>query len=253
MTDGEVHFVRRSGAVLLVLIAAAFIVLVALGTWQVQRLQWKEELLARIDQRIHSQPVSLGEVEQRFEHAGDIDYVPVVVSGSFRHAGERHLLSTWKGASGYNIYTPLELDDGRYLFVNRGFVPFDRKEPSTRAEGQIEGRIELTGLARNPVSEKPSFVVPDNDLAKNVFYWKDLSAMTSSAGLPASAPVLPFFVDAGAAPNPGGLPVGGVTLVNLPNNHLQYAITWYGLAAGLVAVSIAWFWRRRSPADDPRP
>jgi surfeit locus 1 family protein len=104
----------------------------------------------------------------------------------------------------------------------------------------------VRGLARNPLAGKPSWILPDNDLAKNVFYWKDLSAMAASAGLPEGAVVLPFFVDVDATPNAGGLPVGGVTLLDLPNNHLQYAVTWYGLAAALAAVGIAMVLRGRN-------
>jgi surfeit locus 1 family protein len=235
------------------LVVAAFAVLVALGTWQVQRLHWKEGLLAAIDERTHAQPVSLAEIEHRFAETGDVDYWRVTVSGRFLNADERHFFTTWQGESGFNVYTPLELDDGRYLLVNRGFVPFDRKDPATRREGQVEGRVEITGLARNPVPEKPSFLVPQNDPAKDIFYWKDLSAMAATSGLPASAQVLPFFLDAGPAPNPGGLPVGGVTIVDLPNNHLQYVFTWYGLAAALLAVSVLRFRRRRPGGGQPRP
>jgi surfeit locus 1 family protein len=230
----------------------AFGALVALGTWQVERLHWKEGLLATIDQRIHSAPRSLPEIERLFADRHDVEYRPVTLKGRFLHAGERHFLATWNGDAGFNIYTPLKLDDGRYVFVNRGFVPYDRKDPATRAGGQIQGEVTVTGLARNPLAEKPSFIVPDNDPAKNMFYWKDLPAMTATAGLPAGAKVLPFFVDAGAAPNPGGLPVGGVTLVDLPNNHFQYALTWYGLALVLLVVAGArlkgrWRAGRREP------
>lgn len=242
----------RTG-ILIVLIAAAFAVLVGLGTWQMRRLHWKEGLLAAIDQRIHSQPIDLAEAERRFARTGDIDYWPVTVAGRLVNGDERHFFTTWESTSGYNIYTPLELDDGRYLFVNRGFVPFDQKEPATRPQGQIEGRVEITGLARNPVPAKPSWIVPENDPAKNIFYWKDLSAMAATSGLPASARVLPFFLDAGPAPNPGGLPIGGVTIIDLPNSHLQYAMTWYGLAAALLAVSGLLFWRRWRPTGEPRP
>lgn len=244
---------RRGGwrtGLLVALILAAFAALLALGTWQVQRLHWKEGLLAAIDERTHAQPASLAEIERRFAETGDVDYWRVTVSGRFLNDDERHFFTTWQGDSGFNVYTPLQLDDGRYLLVNRGFVPFDRKDPATRREGQVEGRVEITGLARNPIPEKPSFLVPENDPAKNIFYWKDLSAMAATSGLPADAQVLPFFVDAGPAPNPGGLPVGGVTIIDLPNSHLQYAFTWYGLAAALLAVSVLWFVRRRRPATD---
>jgi surfeit locus 1 family protein len=101
----------------------------------------------------------------------------------------------------------------------------------------VKGEVTVIGLARNPLAQKPSFIVPDNQPAENIFYWKDLSVMTATAGLPAGAKVLPFFVDANDAPNPGGLPVGGITLINLPNNHFQYALTWYGLALVLLVVA----------------
>lgn len=218
-------------------------ILLGLGTWQVQRLHWKEGLLARVDERIHSEPVDLATIEALHARSGDIEYRPVSVEGTFRHAGERHYLATWKGQSGFYIYTPLHLADGRWLFVNRGFVPYDRKDPASRTEGQVEGPVTITGLARTAPKEKPSFIVPENDPAKNVFYWKDLRAMAASAGLPANAAILPFFVDAGDAPNPGGLPVGGVTRIDLPNNHLQYAITWYGLAAVLCVFLFLWLRR----------
>ncbi|MET3660648.1 SURF1 family protein [Aquamicrobium ahrensii] len=221
-------------AVLLSLIGLA--VLLSLGTWQMQRLKWKEGLLATIDQRMHSQPISLQQAERLFEESGDVDYVPVSVNGVFVHEGERHFLATWKGQSGFYVYTPLKLEDGRFLLVNRGFVPYGMKEASSRAEGQVQGTLAVTGLGRNPLAEKPSSIVPDNDLAKNVFYWKDRDAMAASAGLPAGYTLIPFFLDADATPNPGGWPAGGVTIVDLPNNHLEYAVTWYGLAVALAGV-----------------
>lgn len=215
----------------------AFSVLLALGTWQVQRLHWKEVLLARIEQRISAAPEPLSRIEDLYALAGEVDYWPVTLSGRFLHDRESHFLATWRGASGYFVYTPLELADGRAILVNRGFVPFDRKDPSTRPEGQIGGEVEIVGLARNPLADKPSWIVPDNDLAKNVFYWKGIAAMASRSGID-RARLVPFFVDAGPAERPGALPEGGVTIVDLPNNHLQYAVTWYGLAAALLAVLV---------------
>jgi surfeit locus 1 family protein len=228
-----------------VLLASAFGVLLALGTWQVYRLQWKEGLLASIEERTHAAPISLAEAYEQFRADGDVEYWPVTASGRFLHAGERHFFTTWKGQSGFNVYTPLMLADGRAVFVNRGFVPYDRKDQASRQQGQVEGTLDIAGLARNPLHEKPSFIVPDNEPGKNVFYWKDISAMTQTAGLPAGTEVLPFFIDADDAPVPGGLPIGGVTLVDLPNSHLQYAVTWYGLAAVLVVIAFLRFRRRR--------
>ncbi len=210
-----------------------------------ERLHWKEGLLADIAARRASPPLALSEIELEAARpasnaeTGDIEYRRVTVSGTFDHKGERHFFATFDGRTGFYVYTPLTLADGRILFVNRGFVPYEMKEPETRRAGEVEGPQSITGYARQKLAAKPSSLVPDNDLSKNIFYWKDLAAMTASDGLD-PAKVLPFFVDADAAvKNPGGWPKGGVTQFDLPNNHLQYALTWYGLAAALLAVVIA--------------
>lgn len=209
--------------------------LVALGVWQVERLAWKEGLLAEIHARIAAPAEPAEALDARFAATGDVDYFPATAKGVFRHDGERHFLATHKGESGFFVYTPLVAADGRILFVNRGFAPYALKEAASRAEGQLAGEVEITGLARNALAAKPGFLVPDNDVAKNIFYWKDLAAMTVSAGLD-PAKVRPWFLDAGPAHNPGGLPVGGVTFIDLPNNHLQYAGTWFGLAGVLFVI-----------------
>jgi surfeit locus 1 family protein len=233
---------------LLLLASAAFLILCGLGTWQVQRLRWKEDLIARIDERTRQAPVALASIMQSLASGEDIDYVPVRVTGTFRHDLEQFFFATHRGASGFFVYTPLTLEQGSLVFVNRGFVPFDRKDAAGRADGQVSGAVTIVGLARSRLTGKPSFVIPDNDPAKNVFYWKDLDAMAGNAGLDPGT-VVPLFIDAGDAPNPGGLPVGGVTLIDLPNNHLQYAITWFGLAAALAGVTAVYLARRRLPSS----
>lgn len=236
---------RRTGHLLmLVLGTIAFALLIALGSWQVQRLHWKNELVAQIAERTQAQPLPLSEMEVKFRATGDVDYWPVTLSGTFQHDGERHFFATWEGQSGFYVYTPLRLEDGRYVLVNRGFVPYDLKDAAKRPAGEVAGTVTVVGLARNPLDGKPSSLVPDNDLVKNVFYWKDRDAMAATAGLSEGATVLPFFVDADKTPNEGGLPVGGVTMIDMPNNHLQYAVTWYGLAAALLGVMGAWLLRR---------
>lgn len=233
---------------LAILSLVALAILLSLGTWQVQRMHWKRDLLATIDARIGADPVPLSEVLATDRPMAEQEYRPVRLEGEFLHSGERHFFATHNGASGFHVYTPLRLSDGDYLFVNRGFVPYDRKDPATRAQGQSEGPVTVTGLVRAPLVEKPSAIVPDNDPDRNVFHWKDIRAMAASAGLPGDARVLGLFVDADRAPNPGGLPIGGVTIINLPDNHLQYAVTWYGLAAVLVVMSGIWFRRRLAEA-----
>jgi len=253
MTGDAIQFRRARVWPAVVTGVLVFLVLLGLGTWQVQRLAWKEALIATIDQRLARDPVSLPTVLSANASIADQEYTPVAVEGVFAHEFERHFFATHKGQSGFYVYTPLKLAGGDYLFVNRGFVPYERKGAATRVEGQVAGQVRIVGLVREAPAEKPSSIVPDNDPAKNIFYWKDLRDMAASSGLPADAPVLGLFVDANDAPNPGGLPVGGVTIVDLPNNHLQYAVTWYGLAAALAAVLGTRLWRRRGAADRPRP
>jgi surfeit locus 1 family protein len=242
MTADAVPASRLKLTLGLVAAAIAFVILVGLGTWQVQRLAWKEGLLATIRERTAQAPISIKDALARYE---DIEYVPVTLSGRFEHAYERHVFTTHDGQSGYNIYTPLVMENGEAVFVNRGFVPYDRKDPATRSEGLVWDDVEIKGLARAGLSEKPSAIVPDNDPVRNVFHWKDIRTMRESSGLPADVPVLAVFVDADATPNPGGLPAGGVTIVDLPNSHLQYAVTWYGLAAVLLVVTVVFLLRRR--------
>ena len=237
----------RSRAIALLCGLVGLAILIGLGTWQLQRLHWKNVLLATISERIVSPPRPIGEIEQIVltNTLPDVDYYPVTVTGTFHHDSERHFFATWKGRTGFYVYTPLELADGRFVFINRGFVPYELKDAAKRPEGQTAGTVTITGLSRNMLAAKPSSLVPDNDPAKNIFYWKDIRSMTQSTGLPADARMLPLFIDADDAPNPGGVPIGGVTMIDLPNSHLQYAVTWYGLAAALAGVLVAWLWPRR--------
>lgn len=234
---------RRPGAGLLVAAGVALAILLSLGTWQLYRLQWKEHLIAEIAARRHAAPAALAEVEQKANTGADIDYHPVTASGSFEHAHEQYFFATDDGEVGYHVYTPLALADGRTVFVNRGFVPEALKDPAKRAEGQVARIVTIKGLARTRLDGKPSWVVPDNEPARHLYFWKDLDAMAASAAVPRDK-LVPFFIDADAAPNPGGWPKGGVTQLDLPNNHLSYVFTWYGLAAVLVVVSALVFRRK---------
>ena len=239
---------RRLPVITGILVLIALAILISLGTWQVERLHWKEGLLADIAARQVAAPMPLADIEAMAASGGDIEYRKVTATGRYINNKERHFFATWHGQTGFYVYTPLELADGRALLVNRGFVPYENKEPEMRMQGQLTDQQTVTGLAREKLPGKPSWVVPDNDIAKNIFYWKDLDVMAESVGLE-KARVIPFFVDADSTPNPAGLPIGGVTQVDLPNDHLQYAFTWYGLAAVLVAVvGISWF---RKPGKQP--
>ena len=221
---------------------AGLAILLTLGTWQVKRLAWKEGLIASIETRMASAPLPLAEIEAKFNADRDIDYFPVRLEGAAVNAGEQYFLSTHDGQSGWNVYAPLKLNDGRIVMLNRGFVPYDLRDPAKRPGSQPGGRQTITGLARNPLAAKPSSIVPDNDPKSNTWYWKDLSGMAANAGIDASK-LVPFFVDDWTDKEKGALPVTKTTIVELPNNHLQYAITWYGLALALAGVWVALNWR----------
>ena len=134
----------------------------------------------------------------------------------------------------------MRLDDGNRIIVNRGFVPLDRREPVTRLDGQIRERVTVTGLMRAP--EERNWFTPADDPAKRIWYTRDTPSIARALDI---ANVAPFAIDADEAPVPGGLPQGGATQINVPNNHLSYALTWYGLAATLAGVFGVFVWRRR--------
>lgn len=219
-------------------IVAASAVLVSLGFWQVARLQWKESLIATVDARRHSAPEPLADLLARWRDSGDVDYWPVAATGAFDHAREEFVYTTWQGAVGWYVFVPFHLRDGSWLIVNRGFVPERLRNPAMRAQGQVTGELEISGLARNPLQSKPNAFVPDNEPAKREFYWKSFPQMATAMKL--EGEIVPFFVDLKTPPAPAGYPQAGTTLVEFPNNHLQYALTWFGLAAACLGVG-GWF------------
>ena len=217
----------------------AFGMLLSLGTWQMQRKQWKEDLIAKIAARVAAEPVALAQAEEQRRAGGDIDYLHVSARGSLLHDKERYLYAPDQTAGlGWHIYTPLQLAPGRILWVNRGWVPDAAKAPSARTAGQLQGEIEVRGLLRLP--EAPGRFTPVNDAARNQWFWRDPVGMTASTFAPGSVEALPLVLEADARPEPpGGLPRGGVTRLELPNRHLEYAVTWYGLALTLIGVYLA--------------
>lgn len=227
---------KLANVILVAAIACGVVFLSGLGTWQMKRLAWKEALIERVENNLSADPLSLNDIDAMRLRGEDIEYRPVRFEGEFDHSREQYFFATHKGSPGYFVYTPLKLDSGAFIFVNRGYVPLDQKTPAGRSEGQVVGRVDINGLARSAPTAKPNSFVPDNDLVKNVYYWKSITEMSSQAFSVDEANVMSFFVDADGAEIPGGLPKGGVTLIEFPNSHLQYALTWFGLAAALLVV-----------------
>ncbi|RXF73290.1 SURF1 family protein [Hansschlegelia zhihuaiae] len=221
-------------------------ILIGLGSWQLSRLSWKEGLVARVTERIAAEPVAL---PPRSDWArldlSDWAYRRVRAVGVFDHAREARVYINLPDARGrfkgpgYFILTPLALTGGKgIVLVNRGFVPEGRVDPATRAEGQPAGEVTVVGALREP--EGRNMFTPADQPEKRLFFDRDPKAIAAGLGLKDAAP---FTIDADATPNPGGLPQGGETRVSFPNRHLEYALTWYGLAGALIAVFLAFAWR----------
>lgn len=226
-------------------VAGGVLLLIGLGTWQVERLYWKEGLIAAREAAVSATPAAL---PATLAEARRLEFHHVHARGTFLNDRELFIgATTEQGATGYQVVTPLRRAEGSILLVNRGWVPQDRKDPATRAAGEPDGEVTVSGLVRIPPAGKPSWFVPDNSAAHNYWFYVDIPAMAAAAHLDR---VLPFYVDADATPNPGGYPIGGQTRLALPNNHLQYALTWYALALGLVAVYAVL--RRRHRAEGGR-
>lgn len=213
--------------------------LIALGNWQMRRLEWKEGLIGSIAERAHAPPVPLATVEERAGMGGDVEYTRVNASGTFLNDKELYLYALDdQGEPGFDVITPLRLADGSIALVNRGFVPNELRDPARRAAGQLSGEVNVIGLVRHPDTQ--GMFIPANDEAKNIWYWRDIDAMAKAAGGQDAARVHRLIIDAEAEPAPpGGWPKGGTTRLTLPNRHLEYALTWYGLAAALVGVFLA--------------
>ena len=226
----------------------ALILLLALGSWQVQRLFEKEATIADREARIAADPVELPAPGATAPEAlAPLEFRRAVAAGEFLHDQELFLAArTMRGNVGYQIVTPLRLRSGGTLLVNRGWVPEAQKDPAKRAEGQVAGQVTVDGAIRLP--GRQNWLQPDNEPQNNVWFWADLQAMADRAGIPA-AELVPVFLEAGPAPNPGGIPIGGQTKVTLPNDHLQYAITWYILAVALAVIYV--LYHRRPKAVEP--
>jgi surfeit locus 1 family protein len=240
---------RKNGRSLLLpglatLIALA--ILIGLGTWQLQRKAWKEDLIRQIETRAYGEPGPLlPEAEWAGWRADQDEFRKVRVTGTFLHELEAPVYGLAPGArqgaplQGYYIITPMKLPTGAIVMVNRGIVPTELKDPATRPQGQPEGEVTVTGLVRAPEARNP--FTPEDDPNRNAWFARDPQAIAEARKLER---VAPFLVDADVTPNPGGWPRGGQTQLTLPNNHLQYALTWYGLALTLIGVFGAFAWKR---------
>lgn len=218
-----------------------FILLIGLGTWQLQRLSWKVGLIRHIQSQMAAPPVPL---PAAIADPAAFDFRAVTVTGTLRPDREMRLIEQLlHGQVGDRIVEPLVRPDGGTVLVVRGWVPADRAAPASRPGSEPQGTVAIAGVARVPAPQ--GWMQPENQPAANQWFWIDLKAMARAAGVAAVAPVVVYE----AAGQAGQLPVGGPPIIDLPNNHLQYALTWYGLALALVVIFVL---RHLDPVPKPQ-
>lgn len=210
------------------------VIFLSLGTWQVQRLFWKLDLIERVDARVNAPPVSAPvEAEWPGLDPAEQEYRHITASGQLLNDRETLVQAVTERGAGFWVVTPLVRGDGTTILINRGFVPPDRRDPASRRQAQPMGEVTVTGLLR--LSEPDGAFLRSNDPAGNRWYSRDVAAIAETKGL---FRVAPFFIDADKTANPGGYPVGGLTIVRFRNSHLAYIFTWYALAAMTIAITV---------------
>jgi surfeit locus 1 family protein len=219
---------------LLIFSLAGLGVLLWLGTWQVQRLAWKQEILSEIDGRIAAEPVPLPQQVSEDEDK----YLPVTVSGDME-PGEIHVLVSVKQVgAGYRIIQSFSTED-RTILVDRGFVPTTAKQTD-----RLTGPMEVTGNLHWP-DEIDSYT-PEADINSNIWFARDVPNLAAALGAE------PILLIARTQTDPGVTPLP-VDTAGIPNDHLQYAITWFGLALVWAAMTGYFLWRNRAPSEsDPQ-
>lgn len=238
----------------IVFMLALTVLWIVLGVWQMQRLQWKEGLIAEVSTRMTAAPYDLPPASQwpGFD-TSQFEYHPVKITGQFAATLPVLVFTSLSDAKGkYDgagdwVLAPFTTDDGGTVFVNRGFVPQDNANAFLDLNSVPQGHMSITGLALP--AEDPGPFTPAADPKTRTDWVTNparLAAMTGTHG-----PVFPMSIDLPAGP-PGALPQGGETTVEFPNNHLGYAFTWFGLAILTPGLLAYWVFRQLKPKSLPR-
>jgi surfeit locus 1 family protein len=226
----------------------ALAILLGLGTWQLERRAWKEDLITRILRQTRAEPVPPPS-SATWEPNRD-EFRHVRVTGRFLNDRETlvHGLAAGetpgRALQGYYVLTPFAREDGGLVLINRGFVPTELKAQGDRRNGLIEGPTEVTGILR--ATEPRTMFVPEPDPTRGEWFNRDVAGIAAARGL---ADAAPYLIEADAVPDQTTWPRGGQLRIDLPNNHLQYAFTWFGLAACLIGVFSVYAWRRLHEPD----
>lgn len=238
---------RGKRVFLLVLAGALTLLFVALCVWQVERRAWKLALIAAVDARVHA-PVAPVPAPARWPSLSrsEDEYRHVSATGQLLDGRETLVQALTEAGPGYWVMTPLRMHDGATVLVNLGFVSTQQRDPRSRRDHTRGGEVRIIGLLR--MSEPRGRFLRANRPGEDRWYSRDVDAIAGKRGI---GPVAPFFIDADARPNAHGGPIGGLTIVSFPNNHLTYALTWFGLAL-LSATGFVIVWRSRDPQRTAR-
>lgn len=217
---------------------AAFGTCMALGTWQVQRLAWKNGLIAQIAAANAQAPLTT--LPDDASELAVLQFRRAELKGEWLGGTEFHLTPRyWRDQFGYSIITPFKLADGRILLINRGWVPADKKAPETRPETAVHGHATLSGLVR--VGAERSYFTPPSSPEKNLWFGRDVAQMAETARL---THVIPAMLDEVGEQDIAHLPIPSDGTIRLRNDHLSYLITWYGIAVGILVIFVVYHRKR---------
>jgi len=237
----------RGFMVWMVLAVCAFAGFILLGNWQLHRLDWKLKLIHDVSTRIHAPPVAApGPSAWPDIENGQLQYLHVRLEGRFLSGKQTLVHGTSPRGYGYWVMAPFKTDGGFIVLVNRGYIPPDLADASGSAKTSVpEGDTAVTGLLR--FTEPHGGFLRPNRPDAGQWYSRDVAAILKAEGL-GNALAAPYFVDADAAANPQGWPLGGQTTTHFRNTHLGYAITWYLMALAVLlgaGLMIRHEWRGR--------
>lgn len=212
----------------------AFVVLLMLGTWQLQRLQWKNEIISSFEARSLAPAIAPPAVDMLTD---DYEFRRLELVGNFAHDQELYMTGkTYEGNAGFHVVTPMRLTDGRIIMVNRGWVSEDYRDPAKRTFSLVSGQVTVDAILRMPGQK--GYFVPENEPDNGFWFTVNPQEMITHLGL-ADSGITAFYADSLRTSGVVTLPIAAKTELNLRNAHLSYAMTWYGIALGLLAVYLA--------------
>lgn len=219
-------------------------ILVGLGSWQLQRLSWKEALIERIASRLQAAPVGLEEALKRQGAGEDVDFLRVKLHGTYDHRKAQYFHTLHKGEFGWRLLTPMRPESGQAILIDRGVLPAAQKP---LAIAPSETAVEVVGALRLHYLSKEMFT-PDNNLKTNSWYWFDVDALRKVTALPE---LRPMVIQLDTPDHSGPWPAATALSPNLSNKHFGYALTWFGLAITLLGVYIAFIVQERRKRSSP--